>query len=238
MLTVETVRMLLLARRFVLAALIALAPFAAVADEGFYPIRADDGSIIANHRVPVELESRVEKLPGVVVVGNPRGTITLNEFYDLNCPYCHRAFADVDSLLKSLPELRLVLVPFPVLGIPSIQASRVELAVAESASPQTFYKFLRQVYSGRGVIDGNRALAAAKAIGLDVAELLKIANQDSLADTMIAHVRLGDALAIQATPGYVIKGVAIVGHPGRKALARIIESVKRCDAVVCEDAAR
>jgi predicted DsbA family dithiol-disulfide isomerase len=88
------------------------------------------------------------------------------------------------------------------------------------------------------VIDGNRALAAAKATGLDVTELLKIANQDSLADTMIAHVKLGDALAIQATPGYVIRGVAIVGHPCRKALGRIIESVKRCDTVICDDAAR
>jgi protein-disulfide isomerase len=230
--------MILLFRLIALVTLVALVPFAAVADEGFYPIRADDGSIIANHRVPAELESRIEKLPGVVVVGNPRGIITLNEFYDLNCPYCRRAFADVDSLLKSHKELRLVLVPFPVLGIPSIQASRVELAVREIAPPQKFYEFIRRVYSSRGVIDGNRALAAAKATGLDVTEVLKIANQDSLADTMIAHVKLGDALAIQATPGYVIKGVAIVGHPGRKALARIIESVKRCDAVVCEDAPR
>ena len=47
---------------------------------------------------------------------------------------------------------------------------------------------------------------------------------------------LGDALAIQATPGFVIKGVAIVGYPGPKALARIIDAVKRCDAVICEGA--
>ncbi len=235
---IEMTRLIRSACLIGLTALVALTPFGAGADQGVYPIRADDGAIVANHRVPAGLEGRIGKLPGVVVAGNPRGSITLNEFYDLNCPYCRRAFSDVDSLLKSHKELRLVLVPFPVLGIPSIQASRVELAVAESVPPQKFYEFLRQVYSGRGVIDGNRALAAAEAVGLDVKELLKIANQDSLADTMIAHVRLGDALAIQATPGYVIKGVAIVGHPGRAALARIIESVKRCNAVVCEDAAR
>jgi len=225
--------------RLILAAILIIAvPLIVRADEGFYPIKADDGSIIANHRVPVELVSQIEKLPGVVVVGNPHGVVTLNKFYDLNCPYCRKAFADIDELLHSHPELRLVLVPFPVLGIPSIQASRVELAVAASASPQKFYEFIRQVYSGRGMIDGNRALAAAKAVGLDVAGLLKVANRDSLADIMIAHVRLGDALAIAATPGFVIKGVAIVGYPGRKALARIIDSVERCDAVLCEGASR
>jgi len=205
------------------------------ADEGWYPIKADDGTIIANHRVPAELESQIEKLPGVVVVGNPRGKVTLNEFYDVNCPYCRKASADIDALLRSDPELRLVLVPFPVLGIASIQGTRVELAVARLA-PTKFYAFHRVLDVSRGVVDGNRAIAAAKAAGLDEAKVLKIANEDSLADVMKAHVRLGDALAIQATPGFVIKGVAIVGYPGSKALAEIIQSVKRCGAVVCEQA--
>jgi hypothetical protein len=49
--------MILLFRLIALVTLVALVPFAAVADEGVYPIRADDGSIIANHRVPAELES-------------------------------------------------------------------------------------------------------------------------------------------------------------------------------------
>ena len=227
-----------LARLIVLVGLLVVTPFAAEADEGFYPIKADDGTIIANHHVPAELESRIEKLPGVVVVGNPKGVVTLNEFYDLNCPYCRKASDDIDALLKSHPELRLVMVPFPVLGIPSIQASRVELAVAKSVPPKRFYEFVRTVYAGRGMVDGNRAFAAAKSMGLDVARLLKIANEDSLADTMIAHVRLGDSLEIAATPGFVIKGVAIVGYPGPRALARMIESVERCDAVLCDTAPR
>lgn len=216
---------------------LAFAPAAALADDGAYPIKADDGSIIANHRVPAEMESRIEKLPGVVVAGNPRGKVTLNEFYDVNCPYCRIASADIDALLRSNPELRLVLVPFPVLGIASIQGTRVELAVARLA-PKKFYEFHRMLDTTRGVVDGSRALAAAKAIGLDVDSVTKIANEDALAEVMKAHVRLGDALAIQATPGFVIKGVAIVGYPGPKALAGVIRSVQRCDAVVCDGAPR
>ena len=70
--------------RLILAAILILCvPLAAAGDEGFYPIKADDGTTIANHRVPVELESQIEKLPGVVIVGNPRGKVTLHEFYDL-----------------------------------------------------------------------------------------------------------------------------------------------------------
>ena len=50
---------------------------AAHADDGFYPLMADDGTTIANHRVDVSIEAEIEKLPGVVIAGNPRGSVTL-----------------------------------------------------------------------------------------------------------------------------------------------------------------
>ena len=218
----------------VLLLVAAAAPLAAQADEGYYPIKADDGETIANHRVPVEIESRIEKLPGIVITGNPHGDVTLVEFYDVNCPFCRAASGDIDAMLKSNPELRLVLVPFPVLGIPSIQGTRVELAVAKLTSAANFYKFHRMLDQSRGVVDGNRAMAAAKAIGLDQAKVLKIANEDALADVMTAHVKLGNDLAIQATPGFVIKGVALVGYPGPKSMARIVAAVEKCGAVICD----
>ena len=222
-----------LARLLVLAVLFA-APLAAQADDGYYPIKADDGTIIANHRVPVEIESQIEKLPGIVSVGNPHGDVTLVEFYDVNCPFCRAASPDIEAMLKGNPELRLILVPFPVLGIPSIQGTRVELAVARLTSAQNFYKFHRLLDSSRGTVDGSRAIAAAQAVGLDVQKVLKIANEDKLADVMTAHLKLGDALAIQATPGFVIKGVAIVGYPGPKSLAEIVASVEKCGVVICQ----
>ena len=222
-----------LVRLLLAASLVFVVPLAGHADSGFYPLKADDGGPVDNHRVPVQLEKQIDKLPGVVIVGNPRGKVTLAEFYDLNCPYCRKASADIDALLRSQPELRLVLVPFPVLGIPSIQGTRVELAVARLASPEKFYAFHRKLDSVRGVVDGNRALAAAKDVGLDTAEVLKIANEDKLADVMTAHLRLGNSLVMGVTPGFVIKGIAILGYPGRKSLAKMIESVQRCGAVMC-----
>jgi protein-disulfide isomerase len=207
---------------------------AAQADPGDYPIKADDGEVIANHKIPADLEARIEKLPNVVVAANPNGKITLAEFYDLNCPYCRQASADIDALVKSNPNLRLVLVPFPVLGIPSILAGRIEYAVAKLATPEQFYRFHRLVYQGRGVIDDKRAFAAAKEIGLDPQKVLDLANSESFAADMKQHLQLGDALGIQATPGLVIKGVAFVGYPGKKALAGVVAAAQRCGKVMCQ----
>ena len=50
---------------------------------------------------------------------------------------------------------------------------------------------------------------------------------------MKSHVRLGDALGLAATPAYVIKGAALLGHPGKKALQNVVASIRRCDKVAC-----
>jgi protein-disulfide isomerase len=207
---------------------------AAHADQGDYPIKADDGEIIANHKIPADLEARIEKLPNVVVAANPNGKITIAEFYDLNCPYCRQASADIDALVKNNPNLRLVLVPFPVLGIPSILAARIEYAVVKLATPEQFYKFHRLVYQGRGVIDDKRAFEAAKQIGLDPQKVLDLANSQAFAVDMKQHLQLGDALGIQATPGLVIKGVTFVGYPGKKALTGVVAAAQRCGEVMCK----
>ena len=124
-------------RLFILLAVAMLSSPAAQAQrlQTQFPILGEDGSRVANHAIAPDRVPAAEKLPGAVVAANPDGDVTLVEFYDLNCPYCRRASADVDALLKSDRKLRLVLVPFPVLGIPSILAGRVEIAVSKMVQP-------------------------------------------------------------------------------------------------------
>ena len=198
-----------------------------------YPIRGDDGALVANHRVSAELTHKLKELTGAVVAGNPRGSITLYEFYDLNCPYCRVASADIHEILSEEKRLRLVLVPYPVLGIPSIEAGRIELAVAKVASPETFYEFHRKIFAGRGVVDARRAATVVRDLNLDIAKLTKAVQDDSIIETMKAHARLGGELGLMATPGFVIGDVAIVGYPGKKTLRSIIQAVGRCRQVVC-----
>ena len=125
-----------------------------------YPLVGDEGQQVPNHTV--RLLGPIDWLPGVVVVGNLHGKKTLTEFYDLNCPYCRAAAAAIGDMLDRDPELRLVLVPFPVLSGASIEASRVELAIAKLGSPQQFYAFHRRIFSQRGTADAQRALEVAR----------------------------------------------------------------------------
>lgn len=197
-----------------------------------FPIKADDGVLMSNHRVTPEQAAQIERLPGIVAVGNLKGDVTLTQFYDLNCPFCREAAADVDALLRGDRALRMVFVPYPTLSAQSVEGARIELAVRELA-PKRFLEFRKKVYAGRGVIDGNRALAVTDAMGLDRTKVIEIANADRTTDTLKMHAQLGSALKMVATPSYVVQGVAILGHPGLEPLRQAVQAVRTCKAVVC-----
>ncbi|TIT74871.1 MAG: DsbA family protein, partial [Mesorhizobium sp.] len=57
------------------------------------------------------------------VVGNPKGKVTIVEFYDYNCGFCKRAIEDMKALTKADPDLRFVLKEFPILSPDSQKAS-------------------------------------------------------------------------------------------------------------------
>ena len=196
-----------------------------------FPLLGDDGQRVPNHTV--KLVGPLDKLPGVVVAANPGGKTTLAEFYDLNCPYCRIASSDIADMVDLDPQLRLVLVPFPVLGVASIAASRVELAVAKLGTPQQFYEFHRKIYAQRGVTDGPRALEVAHRLGFGEAALTALGDSDEITATMKNLVSLGNGLGLAATPSFIIDGVAILGYPGRYRLQAIVDAASSCGKVTC-----
>jgi protein-disulfide isomerase len=198
-----------------------------------YAIKDDDGDPIANFSLSADLSARLAKLPGQVAVGNLQGDVTLLQFYDLNCPYCREAAADVDALVRADNKLKLVFVPYAVLSLQSVQGALVEIAAAKELTPEKFLEFHCRIYAGRGLIDGARVLAAAQDVGLDQQKLAGAANTETTLDILKDNANFGTAAKLAATPAYVINGVAILGHPGLKPLQGVIHSVRACGKVVC-----
>ena len=198
-----------------------------------FAIKDDDGDPITNFSLTAEQIAQAARLPGSITVGNPKGDVTLYLFYDLNCPFCREAAQDVDALIRSDAALRLVFVPYPVLSAQSVEGARVEHAVRELGTPQTFLQFHRKIYAGRGVIDGARALAAARELGFDPKRIVEVGNTAAITEVLKAHAIVGNNLKLVATPAYVIQGVAILGHPGLEPLRKVIAAVRSCRKVVC-----
>lgn len=198
-----------------------------------YKIVASDGVEITNFDLAPGLLMRMGALKSLIPVGNPNGDVTLFQFYDLNCPYCRAASQDVDALLKSDPKLKLVFVPYPVLSIESVRGGLVEVVAGRMLPPEKFLEFHRRVYAGRGRIDGARVLDAAVAMGLDKQKVIDQAQTEETLAILRSHADFGGEAKLVGTPAYVLNGVAIVGHPGLKALQRVVAAARKCGKVVC-----
>ena len=89
------------------------------------------------------------------------------------------------------------------------------------------------MFSGRGVVDGERALAGARELGFAREKVLEVANADETTEAMKAHVALGDRLQMQATPSFVVQDVAIIGYPGCAEMEKIVKAVRACGKAAC-----
>jgi protein-disulfide isomerase len=198
-----------------------------------HAIKDDDGDPVANFDLSADLLARLAKLPAQVPVGNLQGDVTLVQFYDLNCPYCRLAAADVDTLVKDDNKLKLVFVPYPVLSVQSVQGALIETGAAKMLTPEQYIEFHRRVYASRGVIDGPKVLAAAAGMGLDSNKLAGLSNTEAMLNLLRANADFGTAANLAATPAYVIGGAVILGHPGLKPLQAAVRSMRSCGKVVC-----
>jgi protein-disulfide isomerase len=196
-------------------------------------VTGDDGKAVANSMLPGEITGQIPALRGVTYVGPRDAGATLYEFFDFNCPYCRKAAADVVALHDSDAELRIGLVHNPILSPQSAQAAKVMLAVQRRLGSDAGWRFYQTLLGKPGRIDGPGALAAAAAMGIPQAEVEEIADSEEVRAALKSQMRMAADLGLYATPSYVLGNSGILGHPGARAMAKMIASVRRCDRLAC-----
>ena len=169
-----------------------------------------------------------------VILGNPRGDVTMVEFFDYNCGYCKRAMADMMDLIKNDPKLRIVLKEFPVLGEGSTQAAQVAVALhmQDRTAGKKYLDFHQKMYNGRGQADKARALAVAKEVGVDASRLEKDMAGEEVKATLAESFMLAEAMGINGTPTYVIGDDVLIGAVGLDAIKSKI-NFARCGKAAC-----
>ena len=66
--------------------------------------------------------------PTIPVMGNPKGDITIVEYYDYRCPFCKKVNPVIQKVVKDDGHIRLVFKDWPVFGDVSVYAARLGLA--------------------------------------------------------------------------------------------------------------
>lgn len=179
-----------------------------------------------------EHKDAIFNAPEDIVLGNPKGDVTIVEFYDYNCGYCKRALADMNTLIEEDENLRFVLKELPVLGPDSVAAHRVAIAFRE-LMPEKAGEFHRQLLSAKAQANEDTAMAVATGLGADETALRAGMNAPEVADSMHQAYKLADLLGISGTPSYVVGNETIFGAQGTKILKEKIANARACNSTGC-----
>jgi protein-disulfide isomerase len=167
-----------------------------------------------------------------ISLGNPKGKVTVVEFFDYNCGFCKHAISDMDAVIKKNPDVRFVLKEFPILGPDSVAAHQVSDAFRHIA-PQKYGQFHRELLGGDEHASEARALEVAESLGVSEdqirAQMKKTNNEKSVGETYALARKIG----ITGTPTYVIGDEAIFGAVGAEALDEKITHVEQCGKTTC-----
>ncbi len=143
------------------------------------------------------------KAEGAPFVGNPKGDVTVVEFFDYRCGYCKRVYPLVAQLLKEDKNLRWVFKEFPILGPDSLTASRAALA-AWALDPSKYMAFHSELMKTSGALPEDRILRIAKDVGYDV-DKLRTGMKDAAVDAQINHNhQLAETFGIRGTPAFIV----------------------------------
>jgi protein-disulfide isomerase len=150
-----------------------------------------------------ERRVKIERDPRRFVTGPANAKITIVEFFDYRCPYCHAARDWTAAKMKARKDVRWVFVEFPILGPNSLEASRAAIA---SMKQGRYLPFHHALMVSKSELNSKDIDAIAKSVGIDVARMRRDMNDPNIMALLQADHDLAAAEKIDGTPAYMING--------------------------------
>lgn len=157
------------------------------------------------------------------VIGNPDGDVTMVEFFDYNCPFCHRAKGELDALLAADPNIRVVMREWPVLGEGSTFAARAALAARAQGKYAAFHDALMTM---QGRAEEQSVMRVAATVGLDVDQLRRDMDAPEVAEHLQISSGLARSLGFSGTPSFVIGDTLAPGAISRDQMATLVAAAR------------
>ncbi len=182
---------------------------------------AGDKALVASHATDLFTD------PASYAGGNPQGTLTVVEFIDYRCGYCHKAHADVASLVQTDGNIRYIVKEFPILGDESVMASRFAIAALQVAGEDAYAKLNAGFYeSFRGDVTTETLAAFATGMGIDPQPILAAMDRPEVTKVIDDNYALGSAMGIQGTPTFIIGDQVLRGYAPAETLKQLVDQAR------------
>lgn len=157
------------------------------------------------------------------VVGNPKGDVTLVEFFDYNCGWCKKSIVELQSLVQKDKNVRVVMKEFPIFGADSEYAARAALA---SVRQGKYWEFHQALFASESKVTIEVTDQIAVEVGLDVAQLKKDMADPAIAANMQRTQILAQTMLITGTPAFIIDDQVFPGYTPLDGLEAAIATVR------------
>ena len=149
--------------------------------------------------------------------------ITIVEFTDYQCPYCHRAQGVIDQVLSRYSgKARFVHLDFPLEGHPgAIPAARAARCAGEQGK---FWEYHRTLMTAPGTLDEADLKGRASALRLDGGAFGTCLSSSRHDDAIQASLRQGEELGVTGTPAYFVNGRMLSGARPLEAFTELIDA--------------
>lgn len=165
----------------------------------------------------------IYKHPSDPVIGNPKGNVTLVEFYDPRCGYCRRVRDEVLSLVKSDPNLRIVFKDIPVLG----PASEMEARAIVAAANQNAYLAMQGALMTETAPPSEQLFREkAQRLGINPDKLIADMGSDGVTRRIKENLELARDLGITGTPTFVVGTQLLPGAQDAETLQGAINAAR------------
>jgi protein-disulfide isomerase len=155
-------------------------------------------------------------------LGPATAPVTIIEFGDFECPYCARAFSEIETLVNETykDRVRLIWKNFPLNVHPWAEQAAVAAECAREQNPAAFWGFARDLYRDqteitpqnlRAHIDTYSSSLSLDPKGMNACILGKTAEERVQQD-----VKDAQAIHLGSTPTFIINGTPVIGLPSSK----------------------
>ena len=166
--------------------------------------------------------------PTSPVLGNPKGTVSVVEFFDYQCPHCKAMEPEIKTLLQQNKNVRFVAKELPIFGADSEFAAKAALAAQRQGK---FEAFNAALLNAQGRLPSQTTLDIAKSLGVEVNRLQADMNLPEYTKELEANASLANQLGIAGTPAFIVIAMDPTGKVKSQFIPGQTDATKLAQAV-------
>lgn len=186
------------------------------------------GEIIAFGPKPFEQDRiKLEKAVNGPSKGPAKGTVTIVEFSDMQCPHCKQVAPVVETLLTQVPEAHFVFQNFPLPNHDWAEKAAGYVECVGRSSKDGVWKFIQKTFEQQETITAANVDEKLKAIamesGVDAEQTAACAVKPETKARIQDSVALGKSVGVNGTPAIFINGRMISGGAPAEVLKQMVD---------------